>query len=537
EQHEKKKQAASNKEFEGQSAEENKSVTEKLRTCPEDEVKTETMQKSDAVDAGSVVIKKSGRPRKKRQASTNSRVMDAVDWMVESEGNEHTVTLDSSTKMVHRKRSNLLGDVESVNYMLPEDRNKAMAGFFISREERKVLQELALFERMQQREAKRQQHVASTRLSGSTGNARSHTSSTNGLPLESKKVAKITDSTNDEKNSTSGQQSQSGIRKAKKTKSRRRVSNSECRSTIMLKRSRTVSESAKWREKSEAEQEVKLRELEIPSDNNALSCKDSSSARAKQEIQNTDSIEDSSATTCPTTEKHIKNEVEQLPKRKYENCSIGNKTDSDIMGKASCSSNIGIVDSSFAIKPEEVRAFFHKMVEIEAACEPSYFLLDFQTSEGAQLSSTCFHAECDKNQMKSAEAPKKKMSLDEYKRRKSSKTTTDSEKTSAIAMIKKAEDGEHKQMPLSHSFIPSMSASGTVGKRAALRLGALPDPVQLRATPTLSIDDLKRRIYRRTTPSTILTSKTDSISPSFMLQKNAPQISTGQCSEVKDIYE
>lgn len=89
------------------------------------------MQKSDAVGAGSVVMKKSGRPRKKQQVSTNAKVMDAVDWMVESEGNEHTVTLDSSTKMTHRKRSNLLGDVESVNYMLPEDRNKAMASFFI----------------------------------------------------------------------------------------------------------------------------------------------------------------------------------------------------------------------------------------------------------------------------------------------------------------------------------------------------------------------------------------------------------------------
>ncbi|VDK61720.1 unnamed protein product [Onchocerca ochengi] len=483
EQHEKKKQAASSKECEGQSAEENKSVTEKLRTPPKDEVKIETMQKSDAVGAGSVVMKKSGRPRKKRQVSTNAK----------------------------------------------------------SREERKVLQELALFERMQQREAKRQQHVASTRGSGSTGNACSHTSSANGLPLESKKVAKITSSTNDERNSRSSQQSQSGIRKAKKTKNRRRVSNSECRSTVMLKRSRTVSESAKWREKSEAEQafktrdmieEVKLRELEIPSDNNALSCKDSSFSRAKQEIQNTDSIEDSGATTCPTTEKHMKDEVEQLPKRKYENGNMGNKSDSDMLGKASCNSSFGIVDSSFAIKPEEVRAFFHKMVEIEAACEPSYFLLDFQTSEGTQLPSTCFHAECDKNQIKATEAPKKKMSLDEYKRRKSSKTTTDSEKTPAIAIAKKAEDGEHKQMPLSHSFIPLMNASETVGKRASsLRLGALPDPVQLRATPTLSIDDLKRRIYRRTTPSTTLTSKTDSISPSFMLQKNAQHISPGQCSE------
>lgn len=68
------------------------------------------------------------------------------------------------------------------------------------------------------------------------------------------------------------------------------------------------------------------------------------------------------------------------------------------------------------------------MVEIEAACEPSDFVLDFQTSKGAELSSIILHTECDKGQMKVAEAPKKKMSLDEYKRRKSSRTTMDSDK-------------------------------------------------------------------------------------------------------------
>lgn len=79
---------------------------------------------------------------------------------------------------------------------------------FQSREERKVLLELALFERMQQREAKRQQHVICTRGAGNTGNARSRTSSTSGLPLESKKVAKITDSANNGRNPRSRQRSQ-----------------------------------------------------------------------------------------------------------------------------------------------------------------------------------------------------------------------------------------------------------------------------------------------------------------------------------------
>lgn len=46
----------------------------------------------------------------------------------------------------------------------------------------------------------------------------------------------------------------SSTKKLKTVKSRRRVSSSECPSTVALKRSRTMSEGAKWREKSEAEQ-------------------------------------------------------------------------------------------------------------------------------------------------------------------------------------------------------------------------------------------------------------------------------------------
>lgn len=48
--------------------------------------------------------------------------------------------------------------------------------------------------------------------------------------------------------------------------------------------------------------------------------------------------------------------------------------------------------------------------------------------EGIHLPSTSLHAECVKNQMKVAEDPKKKISLDEYKRRKSSKANVDLEK-------------------------------------------------------------------------------------------------------------
>ncbi|EJD75104.1 hypothetical protein LOAG_17683 [Loa loa] len=520
EQHEEKQLVASNKECE--SVEENKFITEKLRTHTEAEIRTENVQKLDTIGAGSVVTKNVGRPKKKRRTPSNVRVVDAVDGAGKSEGNEHLATLDSSAKKMHSKNG-MLEEVESVNYMLPEERNKAM-----SREERKVLLELALFERMQQREAKRQQHVACTR---GTGSARSRLS-------------------------------QNGAKKAKNAKGRRRVSSSECPSKIALKRSRTMSEGAKWRVKSEAEQglnsdlikkavsfspyaqslaieskaeskmkgnrgdmtaEVEPRELKVFTDNTALSCK-SSVLCAKRKIQNTaGSIQNNDTTVCPTDEEHIKDEIEPLSKRKRESNRMNDKSNLDMSEKASCSSNFGIT--------EEIRAFFRKMVEIEAACEPSDFLLDFQTLDGVELPSTSLHAECSKNQVKVAEAPKKKMSLDEYKKRKSSKTNMDSEKTPAIVIEKKAEEGEHKQIPLSRSFIPLMGASGSVGKRASLRLGALPDPVQLRATPTLSIDDLKRRIYRRTTPSTAVTSNTDGISPSFMVQKNASHTSPGQCSE------
>lgn len=110
-------------------------------------------------------------------------------------------------------------------------------------------------------------------------------------------------------------------------------------------------------------------------------------------------------------------------------------------------------------------------------------------------------------------------------------------RTSASVTKKKVEDDERKQMSSSRSFIPLISASGNVGKRTSLRLGALPDPVQLRTTPTLSIDDLKRRIYRRMTPSTAVSSNSDGVSSSSILQKNASYTSPGQSCEVSDAFE
>ncbi|VIO87050.1 Uncharacterized protein BM_BM3397 [Brugia malayi] len=562
EQYKEKRQVGSSKECEGQFMESGKFITEKLRAHADANEGIENVQKSSAVEAGPVVAKNVGRPRKKRR-SISARVANVVNWAGETDGNEDLLTLDSSAIKMHSKRSDLLEEIEAVNYMLPEERNKAM-----SREERKVLQELALFERMQQREARRQQHVVSARGSGNTGGTRCRASSANNPLLDFAKVAKVTDSANDGSNSRSRQRYQSSTKKAKNAKGRRRVASSECSSTAALKRIRTMSEGAKWREKSEAEQGlnndlvrkaisfspraqsfitelnseskmnesvedvigmVERRELDVSTNNTTVSCK-SSLLCAKREIQNTDPIEDSGMATCFTNEKHIKYEVEPLPKRRRESHGINNKSDSDVPGKELYGSKLDCTDSSFALKQEQIRALFRKMVEIEATCKPSDFSLDFQKLKAVQLPLTSLHSECGKNQMKVAEAPKKKMSLDEYKRRKSSKTTADSEKTPAIAIEKTTEDNEYKQMPLSRSFIPLMTASG-IGKRTSLRLGALPDPVQLRATPTLSIDDLKRRIYRRTTSSNTVTSNPDGLSLSSLVRKNASHTSPGQCFE------
>ncbi|VDK21431.1 unnamed protein product [Anisakis simplex] len=107
--------------------------------------------------------------------------------------------------------------------------------------------------------------------------------------------------------------------------------------------------------------------------------------------------------------------------------------------------------------------------------------------------------------------PKKKMSLDEYRKRKTTScdksednhhqlnstiaTTTASEQVSSsstAAVTSKSVSSSSSTTP--HSFIPTVNAA-EVTRRTSLRLGALPDPSQLRALPTVSLDDLKERIY------------------------------------------
>uniref|UniRef100_A0A915Q0G0 SET domain-containing protein n=1 Tax=Setaria digitata TaxID=48799 RepID=A0A915Q0G0_9BILA len=539
---------SSSKECEGPSVEEDKSITEKLRTSAIDKMKAGSVQKSTETGARSG-IKNGSKTRRKRKTSLAESAIGAVAWGEKSEGSEQSVILDGSAKKVHRKRGDLLEE---------------------SREERKVLQELALFERMQQREAKRQQHVVPTRRSNSTGSGRSRTSSSNGLMLESK-VVKVADNASDERNIQREEWSQCGPKRAKKVRGRRPVSSSDYSSSSALKRSRTMSEGAKQEEKSEGEQglnselikkvvsfslrsqifnadskseskmEGNLREMTVEerrsfgmaTDNTAVSPADSSLLNAKQEIQHKGSVRENSAALCCADEKQLKYEIDNEPssKRKRRSYSMDKQNPSSTSEKASHDSDFGRTDSLRTLQPGEIRAFFRRVIEIETSSEPSDFLLVFQTAQGVQLPSTSFHSGFDKNQMKPVEVPKKKMSLDEYKRRKSSKTVVDSEKTSKISTENKTEDSEPKQVPLSRSFIPTMSASEGPGRRTSLRLGAIPDPMQLRATPTLSIDDLKRRIYRRTTLSNPVTSNSDGISPPFLVQKNASHTSPGQLFE------
>lgn len=51
-----------------------------------------------------------------------------------------------------------------------------------------------------------------------------------------------------------------------------------------------------------------------------------------------------------------------------------------------------------------------------------------------------------------------------------------------------------------HSFIPTINTN-EISRRASLRLGAIPDPAQLKVVPTASLDDLKERIYGKRTPA------------------------------------
>ncbi|VDM11806.1 unnamed protein product, partial [Wuchereria bancrofti] len=69
EQYKEKQQVGSSKECEGQFMESSKFVTEKLRAHTNAEAGIENVQKSSAVDAGPVVTKNVGRPRKKRRPS------------------------------------------------------------------------------------------------------------------------------------------------------------------------------------------------------------------------------------------------------------------------------------------------------------------------------------------------------------------------------------------------------------------------------------------------------------------------------------
>lgn len=98
-----------------------KFVTEKFQTHTES-------GPSNSVDAGAVVLTNIGRSRRKRRASTSAKIISAVSRIEESQGNDRVIVSDSSTKKIHSKNG-IVEEVESVNYMLPEERNKTLASF------------------------------------------------------------------------------------------------------------------------------------------------------------------------------------------------------------------------------------------------------------------------------------------------------------------------------------------------------------------------------------------------------------------------
>lgn len=175
-----------------------------------------------------------------------------------------------------------------------------------------------------------------------------------------------------------------------------------------------------------------------------------------------------------------------------------------------CTSSLLHGSSSRSSFQQETKELWGQICSIATATVVSGFvdfsLSPISPSEDTHAPSTSAPGEADivtTTPSASKELPKKKMSLDEYKKRKGAHSSVE----------EKSEDGVTAQ----RSFIPSMSAHDLEGvtRRSSLRLGSIPDPVQLREAPAASFDDLKRRIYGKQTSST----HGDGALPSSSLQK------------------
>lgn len=86
----------------------------------------------------------------------------------------------------------------------------------------------------------------------------------------------------------------------------------------------------------------------------------------------------------------------------------------------------------------------------------------------------------------------------------------------------------------SRSFIPVVNENESTVRRPSLKLGALPDPSQIRVSSNISIDDLKRRIYGKPSSSCAVQSS-DSISPS-QLSKSVDAKATSEHKVMEVFY-
>uniref|UniRef100_F1KQ14 Histone-lysine N-methyltransferase MLL5 n=1 Tax=Ascaris suum TaxID=6253 RepID=F1KQ14_ASCSU len=150
----------------------------------------------------------------------------------------------------------------------------------------------------------------------------------------------------------------------------------------------------------------------------------------------------------------------------------------------------------------DIRAQIGKLAAADVASGMREFSLSTLVSSGLPVVASTSSANGDPNNVVpppvvNTRPPKKKMSLDEYRKRRA----TSHEKIEDRPVVTAAVGSEATQQTVApHSFIPTINTN-EISRRASLRLGAIPDPAQLKVVPTASLDDLKERIYGKRTPA------------------------------------
>uniref|UniRef100_A0A915CGU6 Histone-lysine N-methyltransferase MLL5 n=1 Tax=Parascaris univalens TaxID=6257 RepID=A0A915CGU6_PARUN len=151
----------------------------------------------------------------------------------------------------------------------------------------------------------------------------------------------------------------------------------------------------------------------------------------------------------------------------------------------------------------DIRAQIGKLAAADVASGMREFSLSTLMSSGLPVVASTSSANGDSNSIVpppvvNTRPPKKKMSLDEYrKRRATSHENCRIEDRPVVTSVVGSEATQQTVAP--HSFIPTINTN-EISRRTSLRLGAIPDPAQLKVVPTASLDDLKERIYGKRTP-------------------------------------